>query len=77
MVDNDLARTSLYKCPAVGCEEKLPFEVLACPKHLSMLPQSIRDTINKWWSVIDSDLEAIGEYMEARHSAIIWLKMHG
>lgn len=39
-----------HTCPAEGCDEVVPFDVLACKKHWFELPPQLRKGISRAWS---------------------------
>lgn len=38
-----------HECPYPGCQQRVPFEQLACRRHWYMVPKPLRDALWRAW----------------------------
>lgn len=62
-------RTDDHRCPAPGCEKRIPDAVLACRQHWFALPRAIRGRINRWYFIGQTAATMRPEYAAALEEA--------
>lgn len=64
-----MADDGTHECPAPGCEERCPFDRLACRQHWYSIPKKLRDALWRAWQV-----GTVAEHAEARDACVKFLE---
>lgn len=60
----------IHECPAEGCRARLPFHILMCRTHWSLVSRGTRAQVMATWRGLRAGTATPDEYEHARDTAI-------
>lgn len=63
----------MHTCPAPGCDEKVPYDQLACKAHWFTIPKPLRDEL---WRAYRSNGQGSDEHIAAMDACIEFLEQN-